>query len=426
MSECGITHKDIAKALDVSETTIKSYRRKFPGCIPVSSRGKPIRFKPEAEAVCRRIQTLFELGMSIEEVRLRLALEFAWIEAGVSLTEEEDIDSAAITASDVKGRSAVSSGIHAARAVPEPTKAETIVPKVELPPELTSGISGLARSMVTSLQQQEKIARRLQHLEARTDTQLEALAQCCKAYHDDVQLLANAVSRLEGILKRIEISLSQTVKAEDASRVGSLLKVFGIGRQGNAVMNGERSLSTPVLVDQNTEQKESDAHVDEHTSQALHLQNDLHPTQSNASSLAEHSASDSNGDAHQQVFLGTPCCEPPRDMLQLPLVFQSAPGEVRSIAGYAQGRFSISDLKALLSYSFFPPDQYQFQWAQHEDMLLLSLTQPSSADPFAMELHLVPMRTPRGNDVLCIVFYSTNGVEQPIKELQRFIQKTLG
>ncbi len=61
------THKDLANLCSVSETTIKSYRRKFPGFIPVLTRGKPIRFKKDAGDVCLKIRDCFEKGMSVNE-----------------------------------------------------------------------------------------------------------------------------------------------------------------------------------------------------------------------------------------------------------------------------------------------------------------------------------------------------------------------
>lgn len=61
------THKDLAALCGVSETTIKSYRRKFPGFIPVLTRGKPIRFRKEAGEVCLRIRDCFDKGMSVNE-----------------------------------------------------------------------------------------------------------------------------------------------------------------------------------------------------------------------------------------------------------------------------------------------------------------------------------------------------------------------
>lgn len=61
------THRDLAALCKVSETTIKSYRRKFPGFIPVLTRGKPIRFRKEAADVCLRIRDCFDKGMSVNE-----------------------------------------------------------------------------------------------------------------------------------------------------------------------------------------------------------------------------------------------------------------------------------------------------------------------------------------------------------------------
>lgn len=70
------THKDLAGLCGVSETTIKSYRRKFPGFIPVLTRGKPIRFKREAGDVCLKIRDCFEQGMSVNETHKILKEHF--------------------------------------------------------------------------------------------------------------------------------------------------------------------------------------------------------------------------------------------------------------------------------------------------------------------------------------------------------------
>ncbi|MGE4503725.1 MAG: helix-turn-helix domain-containing protein [Desulfovibrionaceae bacterium] len=68
-AEQALTHQDLASGTGVSVTTIKSYRRKFPGFIPVAGFGKPIRFRPEALAACRFIRERFELGSGVREVR---------------------------------------------------------------------------------------------------------------------------------------------------------------------------------------------------------------------------------------------------------------------------------------------------------------------------------------------------------------------
>ena len=124
------THKDLARKLKVSETTIKSYRRKFPDCIPVASQGKPIRFLPEAFGVCSRIRDFFDLGMSVEEVQARLAQEFSWISLVARKEPSQQVDSGG------------------------------------LPQDFTVAISNLSKSMVTLLQQQNSVMERMGNLEA--------------------------------------------------------------------------------------------------------------------------------------------------------------------------------------------------------------------------------------------------------------------
>ncbi|MDR1360638.1 MAG: helix-turn-helix domain-containing protein, partial [Deltaproteobacteria bacterium] len=131
MSETTLTHKDLAELLGVSETTIKSYRRKFPGCIPVASQGKPIRFSAGARDVALRIRDLFALGMSAEEVRLRLEREFPAIAAGSAGAKR-------------------------------PAPPEKTAPA----PELLLGVSAMARSLVSITQQQKALLDRLQGIEA--------------------------------------------------------------------------------------------------------------------------------------------------------------------------------------------------------------------------------------------------------------------
>jgi hypothetical protein len=78
MGEESLTYKELAVLLGVSETTVKSYRKKFPGSLPVSSKGRPIRFKKDAADICLKIRDLFATGASVEEVQEHLARAFAW------------------------------------------------------------------------------------------------------------------------------------------------------------------------------------------------------------------------------------------------------------------------------------------------------------------------------------------------------------
>lgn len=77
MGDDTLTHKDLSGMLGVSQTTIKNYRRKFPGLIPLATRGKPLRFKPEAAEICRIIRDGFEHGLSVDEIRDKLAPDYA-------------------------------------------------------------------------------------------------------------------------------------------------------------------------------------------------------------------------------------------------------------------------------------------------------------------------------------------------------------
>ncbi|GFK94617.1 hypothetical protein NNJEOMEG_02464 [Fundidesulfovibrio magnetotacticus] len=72
-----LTHRDLARALGVSETTIKSYRRKFPEFWQAEGDGKPLRFAPRCLDLARAIQTHFRRGLSVEAARARLGEEFS-------------------------------------------------------------------------------------------------------------------------------------------------------------------------------------------------------------------------------------------------------------------------------------------------------------------------------------------------------------
>jgi len=84
------THKDLARHLGVSVTTIKSYRTKFPGAIPPLGRGKPLRFGPQALAVCRAIQGGFQRGLSIEDIQILLEKDFPGVMEDRRLPIDDD------------------------------------------------------------------------------------------------------------------------------------------------------------------------------------------------------------------------------------------------------------------------------------------------------------------------------------------------
>lgn len=180
-----VTHKDLARKLKVSETTIKSYRRKFGECIPVASAGKPIRFLPEAVAVCTRIRDLFDLGMSVEEVRARLAQEFSWI----TLVKKEEPAAAAAPGG--------------------------------MPQEFTVAVSNLAKSMVTLLQQQNAIMDRMGKLEKTFSegVSITALPQEGLKIPD----FANVIEELQGYLHNALIPLQQLQRLSEVAGIAEVL-----------------------------------------------------------------------------------------------------------------------------------------------------------------------------------------------------------
>jgi DNA-binding transcriptional MerR regulator len=84
------THKDLAKRLGVSVTTIKSYRARFPGAFVALGRGKPLRFGPEALDACRAIRQGFQRGLSINEVHHALIKDFPDIAINRRLSDGDD------------------------------------------------------------------------------------------------------------------------------------------------------------------------------------------------------------------------------------------------------------------------------------------------------------------------------------------------
>lgn len=92
-----ITHKDIALRLGVSETTVKSYRRKFPLFFPLHSHGKPLRFKPVVMDVALSIREGFQKDLSVEEIRTELNHKFSKIKNKSKQSSPIDIQAESTT-----------------------------------------------------------------------------------------------------------------------------------------------------------------------------------------------------------------------------------------------------------------------------------------------------------------------------------------
>ena len=364
MNELLLTHKDLADMLGVSETTVKSYRRKFPGCIPVANQGKPIRFAPEAAQVAKRIRALFVTGMSIDEVRLRLSQEFAWI-------------------------------------TPEykqpPRQAETS-DRGEASPELTVGVSNMAKSMVAMAQQQKAILHRMQGIEA----MLEELGlNVGQGALDDArkkqrQLAQEKEARLESRLDQLDAATQELMETVGAV-AGQLDQFFSHRNKAQETWKQGGAASTLAEASTVTGQEQTASAAGEAApgGKIIPFAQGTAPR----NTVPEKSAVPGPG-APGKAGVSE---EPPRTFLTFPLVVRTAQGQYISAGGRSRGRFCLTDLKAMLIYGFAPPHHYTLRWESHGQGWWLVLEQPEKDGGKSLHLLLMEVPTQKGTSVVDIL-----------------------
>lgn len=396
MPESTYTHKDLARQLKVSETTIKSYRRKFPNCIPVSSQGKPIRFTAEALGVCRKIRDLFYRGMSVEEVRSRLAAEFSWIEdapvkngnsytaPGVGVGVEQD------------GALGVSGGN------------DEVSGAITLPPGFANAISGLAKSVVALTRQQGEILDRLCSLEnnlqeahlikTRIDgpedeagpegERQEIYGSSCPDWAGDI------AERLKGV----EETLMRTMESVEANFSSFQ---FSDNPVDHLIPPVHGQLGSPFQMPQMAAAEEV-GRVLPWRAQAG----------GGAFSLAGH-AQQTNRASEEYL----------RHISTLPLVVQVG-GDYTGLGG--RGPFCLNDLKAILAQTFSPPNHFVGRWETASGELWYMLEQPEEADSESISLHLRPVETRRNQPMLEVARLMVGGVNEHPSSLYTLVQQLLG
>ena len=375
MSQNTYTHKALADLLNVSETTVKSYRRKFPGCFPIASQGKPIRFTSEAAAVALRIREFFELGMSVEEVGHRLAGEFEWFSApvGDGLAKETGTS----------------------KSIQETERNENA-------PELAQGVSSMARSLVSMLQQQKTMLTRMESIEAQLDelglsSPVDAEGMRTKRQEETRQKEERLESRLN--------TLDDTTR-ELANTVNALARELNrfLGKREKAAQDWKR-------IRESAEEPGN--------SESLHENRVEGASGSNVVSLRR------KDDQHFTAPAGTgetvgprpsaePPAEPPRALLGLSLVVRTGEGRYISAGPRGRGRFSINDLKARLIYGYTPPYHFVLSWEQHGQGWWLkleqnSLPQEDTGTPRSLHLMLMEMPEQGGGTVAEILQLKNNG-----------------
>ena len=342
MSQDLVTHKDLATLLGVSETTVKSYRRKFPGCIPVANKGKPIRFTTQARDVALRIRDLFTQGMSVPEVRSRLAGEFAWID------EKSPTDPAKAPAGK---------------------------------PEQAQGVANIARGVVDMSRRQDTLLKRMEHIEGMlADLGLAGSEEVDGLRRKRAEAEKQAGERLEQRLERLDRAtddLAGTVR-DLAAQLGHFLE-----RRAAAKENWEQERKQVV-------------------EEAAGLAASLPPvgasgngsTGAKVVSIRPEPPLESPEPAEEPGRL-----EPPRNFFTLPMVVRTQQGMYTSAGGRSRGRFCLNDLKAVLVYGFPSPRQYRMHWEAHGQGWRLLLDQPNVEDSRTFTLLLMELPTKEGGKV---------------------------
>ena len=403
MSEITYTHKELARMLGVSETTIKSYRRKFPDCIPVANSGKPIRFTEQAGEICLYIRELFSRGMSVPEVGNRLSERFNWTPP----VEE-------VPVADVA------------------TAAASVSTPVELPEDYTTALSNLAKSMVELSMQQRTILKKMQSIDERLD-QLGAGSGLAGEAQSSKETLPEAFSlwlnQAEGILHRMEAAAHDSRGSETPhKKVVRVRNSFGEETEYRMETEDELSDDAQSLPHQSDE---ADARTfvfeSEEPKEEVNNGKDIESTgESVANSGQEqqgftpHIVKFPTQQKVQPIYQ-----DPPKQLLSLPLVIKTEDDEFLGVAGRSRGRFNISDLKAVLMDNFFGSKRYHSHWEKTPNGWLLVLAQK---DADKEEQHNLAMlvnqtTTPRGNNVALIQHLTINGHDEKTLEVPNFIKE---
>lgn len=393
MSEKTYTHRDLAALLGVSETTIKSYRRKFPGCIPVANHGKPIRFSEAASKVAMRIRDLFETGMSVEEVRVRLAKEFDWI----------------------------SPEAPAEPAAPAPAKRVSRVSSkgYEVGPEISIGVSNMAKSMVAMTQQQKSLLSKLESIE-RVLAELglkgaselvesrglsdEAAKEREQRFEERFAQLDKAVEALAGTIEKLSGELSRFMAGQGGTETAPPLEALPEEAQDHDAAD-----SPPP--DWDEEASDPPPAPKPKGPEVLKLQ--LGPVVVKAP--PQHAQDEGEAGALQ---------EPPKHFFGLPLVVRTQAGRYVSAGGRGRGRFSLTDLKALLSFNANAAKRLSMRWEIHGKGWWLFI-EPEDGVP-ATKLLLMELPTQKSGNVAEILKLRSDDTDMHPAEFAVLLEKLAG
>ncbi|MDR2604934.1 MAG: MerR family transcriptional regulator [Desulfovibrio sp.] len=414
MSGKEYTHKDLSRLLGVSETTVKSYRRKFPDCIPVAGYGKPIRFGDDALRVARRIRDLFEYGLSVDETRARLAEEFDWI---------------ILPRADAGDR--------------QPAPAEDAAPR----PDPNTLLAGLARNMVDIFLGQKEIVKRLDHLTALLQT-LPGASPAPEPSQGVVHKNASGIAPRQpakgnGGHGSPEPAETSGYDPEQSAGSGGSYIPHGTeasgfdaerapGSNGGYLPQGRDDASGPASERPGAPRGECGSPNARDARDAFDADPEgrgepraEHDPEARAAEHAGHAcrilplrrqdAPATAPDAGAARMPERSPVEPPRRFLALPLMAEAGNGGYIGAGGKRRGRFSLNDLKALLVFTFAPPSHFRFLWEEREDAWMLRLEQEQ--EKRRIDILLAERSLREGGTAAVILRLEDNGEERHPAEI---------
>lgn len=384
MSEKALTHKDLSVLLGVSETTVKSYRRKFPGSIPVANKGKPIRFKPEAAEICLRIRDLFAEGMSVEEVGSRLTQEFGW-------RRPRNTEAASRPVQKKSGGG------------------------VDLSQSFATALGNMAKSMISLNQSHTGILNTLKKVETMlgeiglgdfkidAESIVEARRKNEAAASEAFAGIARAMDQVSATLESAGAALEESRQLRREQAEENALILAGLEKVLEAVQNIPTQGVAPA--DQITPSPAPER------SKVVRL----FPERAAGTNTPGQMAPASQPDA------GPDLAETPRRLLQLPLVIRLENGAYISAGGKNLGKITLNDVKAMLAQSYLPPDNYQLRWERGPEGIWAVLEQHEGT---SLRLLMSEITSAKGVEVLEISAFKENGVQQHPVDFCRFLGET--
>ncbi|MBG0778238.1 MAG: hypothetical protein H0S85_17590 [Desulfovibrionaceae bacterium] len=334
------SYRELAGLLGVTETTIKSYRSKFPPFLKPVNQGKPLRFPAVAREVCARIRQCFGDGRSIAETRAVLIAEFPFLLP----------DSASVgAASDAPGAAFAPAAPGASSASDTAALQACIGP-------LATALDGMARGFERFARTQEAIAENLNGLRAQlagrgpvadADDDAEGAAGDAAAAPD---LGPEILATLEG-LRRAVAELAAHVEAP-AGRAAERGPGAPLEASGAPLGDAQESAAPRIDIAPPTQRRVRVTNAFGQTTEYL-LRTDEVPAavpseDEPASTAASASAADATAADGTDGQSGTDGTgePPPAEYRALPLVVREG-DEYLGVGGRSLGTLSLDDVAAL-------------------------------------------------------------------------------